>query len=303
MSCDVYANGDEIACKAGGGKVIAAFPDVCLTPPPPPAGPIPVPYANTSFSRDMKNGSVTVKIGGKEVMLKDQSYYNTSPLGDEAATKALGAGVITHVITGKTYFSSWSMDVKFEGKNVDRHTDITTSNHASPLGNAGTPMPNMAKYSPVQQSAVVEGKHKCECCGGAAHSAAQAAGEHMTEAEFYDTAANPANAALLARIRASPNCRHLLPPAGKKARGCNKYYRTTPQEKRDIEIDWGLSRPAYMVWKNMAEGAPVAHRVPKAAGGCPGGQGNLAPTGVKCQKLEDQLSAVQRHCVNRIRQG
>lgn len=32
MGCKVYANGDEIACKAGDGKVIAAFPDVCLTP-------------------------------------------------------------------------------------------------------------------------------------------------------------------------------------------------------------------------------------------------------------------------------
>jgi len=303
MGCDVYANGDEIACKAGDGKVIAAFPDVCLTPPPPPAGPIPVPYANTSFSKDMKDGSVTVKIGSKEVMLKDQSYYNTSPLGDEAATKAQGAGVITHVITGKTYFSAWSMDVKFEGKNVDRHTDITTSNHASPLGNASTPMPNTAKYSPVQQSAVVEGKHKCECCGGAAHSAAQAAGEHITEAEFYDTAANAGNAALLARIRANPTCRHLLPTEGKKAQGCNKYYRTTPAEKKRIENDWGLSRPGYMAWKNVAPGAPVAHRVPKAAGGCPAGQGNLAPTGVKCEKLEGLLSDMQDTCANRLRQG
>ncbi len=70
MSCDVYANGDEIACKAGGGKVIAAFPDVCLTPPPPPGGPIPVPYPDTSFSKDMKKGSKTVKIENKEIMLK-----------------------------------------------------------------------------------------------------------------------------------------------------------------------------------------------------------------------------------------
>ena len=305
MGCDVYANGDEIACKAGDGKVIAAFPDVCLTPPPPPAGPIPVPYANTSFSKDMKDGSVTVKIGRKEVMLKDQSYYNTSPLGDEAATKAQGAGVITHVITGKTYFSAWSMDVKFEGKNVDRHTDITTSNHASPLGNASTPMPNTAKYSPVQQSAVVEGKHKCECCGGAAHSAAQAAGEYITEAEFYDTAANAGNAALLARIRANPTCRHLLPTARQEGPvAATSTIRTTPTLKSAaIENDWTLNRPAYMWWKNVASGAPVAHRVPKAAGGCPAGQGNLAPTGAKCQKLEDQLSTVQNRCAERLRRG
>lgn len=145
MGCDVYANGDEIACKAGSGKVIAGFPDVCLTPPPPPAGPIPVPYPNTAFCKDMKKGSKKVKIEGKEVMLKDQSFYKTSPLGNEAATKGQGAGIVTHVITGKTYFISWSMDVKFEGQNVDRHTDITTSNHASPMANRVVPTPNGAK--------------------------------------------------------------------------------------------------------------------------------------------------------------
>ena len=144
MGCDVFANGSEISCKAGAGKVIASFPDVCLTPPPPPAGPIPVPYPDTSFSKDMKNGSKSVKIKGKEVMLKDKSFYKTSPLGDEAATKGQGAGVVTHVITGKTYFNAWSMDVKFEGKNVDRHTDITTSNHASPMANTFVPNLNLA---------------------------------------------------------------------------------------------------------------------------------------------------------------
>jgi uncharacterized protein DUF4150 len=136
LSNEVYANGMEIACKAGDGKVIAAFPDVCLSPPSPPAGPIPVPYPDTSFSKDMQNGSKTVSISGQEVMLKDQSFYNSSPLGNEAATNGLGAGVITHVITGKTYFIAWSMDVKFEGENVDRHLDLTTSNHASPAGNS-----------------------------------------------------------------------------------------------------------------------------------------------------------------------
>lgn len=145
MGCDVYANGDEIACKAGSGKVIASFPDVCLTPPPPPAGPIPIPYPDTSFSKDMQNGSKTVMIEGKEVMLKDQSFYKTSPLGDEAATNGQGANVVTHVITGKTYFVAWSMDVKFEDQNVDRHTDMTTSNHACPPAGAAVPNLNAAK--------------------------------------------------------------------------------------------------------------------------------------------------------------
>jgi hypothetical protein len=127
----VFANNLAIACKTGDSKVIAAFPDVCLTPPPPPAGPIPIPYPDTSFSKDMQSGSKTVQIGGDEVMLKDQSFYATSPLGNEAATNSQGASVLTHVITGKTYFASWSMDVKFEDSNVDRFSDLTTSNHAS----------------------------------------------------------------------------------------------------------------------------------------------------------------------------
>ena len=139
MGCDVYANGDEIACKAGSGKVIAGFPDVCLTPPPPPAGPIPVPYPNTAYARDTQNGSKTVMIEGQEVMLKDQSFYKTSPLGDEAATNGQGAGVMTHVITGKTYFIAWSMDVKFEGLNVDRHMDMTTFEPCEPDGQQGRP--------------------------------------------------------------------------------------------------------------------------------------------------------------------
>ena len=91
MSCDVFANNNEISCKGGGNKVIAEFPDVCLSPPSPPAGPIPVPYPNTSFSKDMQDGSKTVMIRGKEVMLKDKSFYKTSPLGNEAATRTPSA--------------------------------------------------------------------------------------------------------------------------------------------------------------------------------------------------------------------
>ena len=65
----------EIACKAGDAKVVAAFPDVCLSPPSPPAGPVPIPYPVTSKASDTSNGSKSVKISGKEIMLKNKSYY------------------------------------------------------------------------------------------------------------------------------------------------------------------------------------------------------------------------------------
>lgn len=178
MGQNVFANGMEIAHKAGDGKVIAAFPDVCLSPPPPPAGPVPVPYPNTSFAKDLKEGSKTVKIGGKPLALKDQSYYKTSPLGDEAATRNFGGSVVTHTITGATYFQASSMDVVVEGKNVCRHVDIATSNHASYPGST-PPFPNVEK-----QALAVEAikQNKCPCCNGPKH----AKGRDMHRDEYYE---------------------------------------------------------------------------------------------------------------------
>jgi uncharacterized Zn-binding protein involved in type VI secretion len=178
MGKKVYANGMEIAHKAGEAKVMAAFPDVCLSPPPPPAGPVPVPYPNTSFAKDLQQGSKTVTIGGKPLALKGQSFYQTSPLGDEAATRNFGGSVLTHTITGKTYFQAHSMDVVVEGKNVCRHLDITTSNHASYPGST-PPMPNMETMVQVAVDRIAE--NKCPCCGGPKH----AEGKPMSRDEWY----------------------------------------------------------------------------------------------------------------------
>jgi len=139
MANEVYANGMEIACKAGTGKVIAAFPDVCMTPPENPATPpgIPVPYLNTGFASDTTGGSKNVKISYKEIMLKNKSCFKTST-GDEAGCAAK-KGVVSSKNKGKVYFIKWSMDVKLEGKNVDRHFDMTTNNHGSPTANEAVP--------------------------------------------------------------------------------------------------------------------------------------------------------------------
>src|SRR5262245_27882350 len=154
MSDQVFANGLSIACKASGGKSVAAFPDVCLSPPSPPAGPIPIPYPNTGFARDTTAGSKTVSISGQEVMLKNKSYFRKST-DDEAATKSLGMGVVTHHITGQVYFCSWSMNVKYEGENVVRHMDVTTHNHMSFPGNTPT-WPYLHKNALAQNAACLE---------------------------------------------------------------------------------------------------------------------------------------------------
>jgi hypothetical protein len=153
MANEVYANGREVSCKAADGKSICAFPDVCLTPPPPPAGFIPVPYPNTGFATDTTNGSKTVQISGKEVMLKNKSFFKKST-GDEAATRSTPMAVLTHTITGKVYFTSWSMDVKIEGENVVRMADLTTHNHMSVPGNTPT-------WPYVDEVAVADPNHPC----------------------------------------------------------------------------------------------------------------------------------------------
>jgi Domain of unknown function (DUF4150)/GHH signature containing HNH/Endo VII superfamily nuclease toxin 2 len=136
MANDVFANGREISCKSGSGKTICATPDVCFTPPENPATPpgVPVPYPNTGMASDTTSGSKKVKISGKEIMLKNKSYFKKS-IGDEAGCAAK-KGVVTSVNRGKVYFIAWSMDVKVESENAVRHLDMTTHNHASPLANS-----------------------------------------------------------------------------------------------------------------------------------------------------------------------
>ncbi len=155
MGNNTYANGRSISCKTGAGQVTAAFPDVCLSPPGPPAGPLPLPYPVFSSSSDMTGGSKTVLIGGKEAMLRDKSYFKKCT-GDEAATKSFGQGVVTHQLSGKVYFASWSMDVQFEGENVVRHLDMTTSNHASTPGNESVPTPELESMAPPDPAKCAE---------------------------------------------------------------------------------------------------------------------------------------------------
>jgi Domain of unknown function (DUF4150) len=188
MSVEVYANGMEIACKAASGQSTAAFPDTCLTPPPPPAGPQPLPYPNTAYAKDTTNGTKTVMICDEEVMRKDQSTFKTST-GDEAATKSQGMGVVTHTIQGEASFIVWSMNVKFEDQNVDRHLDLTIHNEQCNPANA----PQMAYRS---QKSTDPDAEEVEC------------GELGTYAELnekyagdYDRDHVPSKAALKERAR------------------------------------------------------------------------------------------------------
>ncbi|TCO70540.1 DUF4150 domain-containing protein [Rhodovulum euryhalinum] len=143
---DVFANGLEISGKAVQAQTIAAFPDVCMTPPENPATPpgVPVPYPNFAMAGDTEKGTSTVKIKGKIVNLKNKSDMSRTS-GDEAGCAAK-KGVVSSKNMGKSYFNAWSANVKFEGEPVVRMSDLTTNNHASPVGNA-PPWPHIAKLN------------------------------------------------------------------------------------------------------------------------------------------------------------
>ena len=74
MANKVFANGRELACKAGKGMATLPVGDVCLTPPPPaPPSPeppgVPIPYPAMGKGSDTTKGSKTVKISKKPVYL------------------------------------------------------------------------------------------------------------------------------------------------------------------------------------------------------------------------------------------
>jgi hypothetical protein len=127
MAITVFANGQGFFHKGSGGTG-KAFPDVCLSPPPPPTGPVPVPYPNNVSASDLSGGSKTVKIDGEPTALEDASYCSTSS-GDEGGTQ--GGGVVSHKTKGTGCFTFWSLDVKVEGKGVDRHHDPMLQNCGS----------------------------------------------------------------------------------------------------------------------------------------------------------------------------
>jgi hypothetical protein len=112
---------------AGSAGVSPAFPDVCKTPTP--AGPVPIPYPNVAQSSDTADGSSTVKVDGNPIMLKESNFKMST--GDEAGS---AMNVVSNKIKGKAEPMLYSMDVKVDGKNVFRLTDMMLQNCGSSPG-------------------------------------------------------------------------------------------------------------------------------------------------------------------------
>ncbi|MHC4403676.1 MAG: DUF4150 domain-containing protein [Planctomycetota bacterium] len=128
MGSTVFAENMGLFHKGSGGKGVAPA-DVCLSPPPPPTGPAPIPYVNNLSASNLAKGSKKVTIQGEPTALENKSEVSTST-GDEAGTQ--GGNVVTHKTKGKGFFTRWSFTVQIEGKGVCRHGDMMGQNSASP---------------------------------------------------------------------------------------------------------------------------------------------------------------------------
>jgi len=176
---EVFANDREVACKVASGKSTCCFPDMCHAPP---KGD-PLPFPNTAYAKDLQKGSRSVLITGKPVAKRDVSYFSTSTC-NEPATEAFPKGVVTHTLTGKAYFASWSMDVKIEKKNVCRHIDTMTHNHASKPGNTG-PWKYFDEATKKGKCEGEEEKINEACCGDATVRDCDWKSEHCMDLSDY----------------------------------------------------------------------------------------------------------------------
>jgi len=111
----------------GSNSTALAFPDVCNTPSP--AGPVPIPYPNIGMSSDISGGTEKVKVEGEMAMVKGATY--TKSTGDEAGSNN---GLVSGSIKGEVEFMLYSFNVKFEGNNACRMTDMTLQNKKNGLG-------------------------------------------------------------------------------------------------------------------------------------------------------------------------
>lgn len=254
MGKKVYINNMGLVHKAGSGMVTAAFPDVCLSPPSPPAGPVPVPYPDTSKSSDLNKGTKKVKSGGKPVGTKD-SFFKSSPLGNEAATRSFGASVLSHTITGKTCFAAFSMDVELEGVKAVRHLDLTTSNHASYPG--GTPpFPKLSEMHMLALQRI--DNQQCPCCGSADCAAAFKEGdEPLSRSEALGLDSNPRKKEdlKLMKIMKKQECSCSGEVFSKPP--CDVWRTPDTDRQTAIEGQWDAGRDKYKSWYQRTHGVTL----------------------------------------------
>ncbi len=131
MTLTINVNGLSLCHTDSGGIAIATLPDVCKTPSP--GGPVPVPYPNIAFTKDLVKGTRTIKVDGGNMAAHQSSELSRSS-GDEAGT--LG-GIKSSTNMKEATWLTYSFDVKLEGEGACRLTDKLLMNHGNTVCCAG----------------------------------------------------------------------------------------------------------------------------------------------------------------------
>lgn len=154
MADKVFINGRAVVHKKSLGQS-TAFPDVCLCPPSPPAGPVPTPLPNIVKGADLDGGASSVLVEGNPAGTRS-SFFRMST-GNEVS-RPTGGGVITHAVQGKAYFQTFSMNVLLDGEPAVRHLDLVTHNHLATAPGNTPPAPWMSAMSPPAPTGIARSK-------------------------------------------------------------------------------------------------------------------------------------------------
>lgn len=144
--------------KGSNGIATATLPNVCKMPGPP-APFVPTPLPNIGKSGDSpKDYTKKVKVEKKTVAIRGASFGS---MGD-MASKGTGGGIVSANTHGPCKFiGPGSMDVKFEGKNVQLLSDPVTNNG----GGSGSPANSATMMGVLQGPSSLNGGAKKQCPG------------------------------------------------------------------------------------------------------------------------------------------
>lgn len=109
--------------------VCTGFPDVCITPVPPPVSQAPIPYPNVANCPMVDDSAEKVQIDGAKAIIKKSKYSSSN--GDEPGVKG---GVVSGKTSGKVEYLMGSLKVKIEGSNAMRLTSMTKHNDNNAVG-------------------------------------------------------------------------------------------------------------------------------------------------------------------------
>jgi hypothetical protein len=171
--------------EGSNGIAAATLPNVCKMPgPPAPFVPTPLPNIGKSGT-DPKGYSKTVTIEGKKVGIRGATFGS---MGD-VASKGTGGGIVSSNVEGPTSFvGPGSMNVKFEGKNVQLLGDPMLNN-CGPGGSPANAATMMGVFQENGALTAVTGDDQCPLCRKV----------HGSEGALKETPPTQANAAQLAK--------------------------------------------------------------------------------------------------------